>query len=1007
MTQSKLVRWVCLGFLAAFLALAIASGSILTALLKTLSVTVTAGLATWNFTLDLLWILMIVLIVAGLLIPLEALGWWAGWYGDGIDTNFNPGKLEEAVPANVRVRKYLVYLDGISQAQHQYIPEVERFLGELAAVLSDDIVIIRGLMPYSVLNKPLTEDRLLSFFWRIADRFQMTASGGMIGALIGATINIRNVLIVSVSADQRYGPIYNQSTAQTIYNSVLYHGYRPGSGVPITLFGYSGGAQMALGAAPYLKRSLKAPLDVISLSGVLSGNHNILELEHLYHIVGDKDLVEKEGPVMFPRRWKIMFLSYWNRAKQRGKISFISLGPIGHNAGTGPYSTSAYLPDGRSHLQHTVEVISGIIEGTSPLAKAETARKLGHYDRYREANFNQPGHYPLDQTVDPALYQPVAPWMGRLILPAKQQRRHLKGVLLEVHHAPPQFQHLVGTIVRLCWSDNPLAQTLVRSVTKDVHFSSEATYSQRQGVVHPDRLDHWQQVDPLESLAGAHPIDDIIVMLNGNVEVQEAAVGDGVSGVGYEGSSISYPLTLNPQPLSPISSTLSIDRTPIQITGRYYALVKVLAPVDQETSPPERFRVVHFNRMSRQFDGEEQVVRFPQVVFAKEYGSYPSTTRDLEKSLPNETGWYIYGAKDATGMFVVQAIAPRALLRLQPDELIVGKMASWNYLRKEAWQVEGQKGRTKSVLMLPHEPMAGWSTDGKPVSTLDTAIAEWQEGDRALVLHTYGGIGGKNREPAARTPVFFGHFAYGVATVVREPLADELMFDITYYQVYTHNIDGIISGLLAWNRFVGDRQVGWLGTRPVCDVLIKLPAFTGTFDVYGQPYSVLDVLLNQLEMMTARYRIGDGTGGTYVGAAHNCSQDSNQALYAALKRVRNAIQADPKFVQELQDDPGEAERFEQLDKLTQNIRQKLLPLGSARADWQSGETTLGISPEEQFWEGISLGLRSWRTLLPRVASEVIAKQFIEQGATLWILRTNQVGGHDPDIEPISPTPFGW
>jgi predicted Abi (CAAX) family protease len=30
-------------------------------------------------------------------------------------------------------------------------------------------------------------------------------------------------------------------------------------------------------------------------------------------------------------------------------------------------------------------------------------------------------------------------------------------------------------------------------------------------------------------------------------------------------------------------------------------------------------------------------------------------------------------------------------------------------------------------------------------------------------MHVYGGIGGKQAEPAASTPIFFGHFACGVA----------------------------------------------------------------------------------------------------------------------------------------------------------------------------------------------------------------------------------------------------
>ncbi len=322
--------------------------------------------ATWKLTLSLIQIALLAILFAAFLAPLEALGWWAGWYGDEVDTTLYPGTLIEPLPTNEDVSRYVVYLDGISQAQYEYLPEVERFLEALAADLPDDIVLITGIMPYSVLNRPLTEDRLLSFFWRLADRLQMTASGGFIGALIGATINIRNTLIVSVSADQRYGPIYNQGTAQIIYNSLIHYGYQPNSGLPITLLGYSGGAQMAMGSAPHLKRALQAPIEVISLSGVMSGNHNILALEHLYHLVGDNDAVEREGPIFFPRRWKVFFLSYWNRAKQRGKISLISLGPIGHNGAQGPYSIDAHLPDGRTHLQQTVELISGIIQGFLP-----------------------------------------------------------------------------------------------------------------------------------------------------------------------------------------------------------------------------------------------------------------------------------------------------------------------------------------------------------------------------------------------------------------------------------------------------------------------------------------------------------------------------------------------------------------------------------------------------------------------------------------------------------------
>lgn len=950
--------------------------------------------ATWRATIDLLTITLITVLFASLLAPLEALGWWAGWYGDEIQTNSSPGTLAEPLMAGQAVRRYVVYLDGISQAQHLYIPEVERFLQELATALPDDIVLIKGIIPYSVLNRPLTEDRLLSFFWRIADRLQMNPSGGILGLLLATTINIRNVLTVSVVADQRYGPIYNQGTAQILHNSLLTHGYQPGGGVPLTLLGYSGGGQVAMGAAAYLKRSLNAPIDVISLSGVLSGNHNALELEHVYHIRGDRDWVEKEGAILFPRRWKIFFLSDWNRAKQRGKITLVSLGPVGHNAGTGPYSTTAHLPDGRTHLQQTVELIVSIVQGNSPLVRRTQVSQLGNYDLYHQAAFNRPEHYPLQQSLDPELYRAIAPWMGRLILPHCDQRRQVKGALFEVYHTEPGYEHLVGQQVPLRWGQSVLMPSYLRSVTKDLYFSEEAEYSMSQGAVHPYRLDRWQQVNPLESLAGARPYDDVVVRLNA-VTVEERSEG----------------------------LALYITVEPIQITGRYYALVKILGRVPVVENPEsDWFRVVHFNPATRSFDQVPEIVQIPQVVADRD-GVLASTNCQLERSPLNETGWYIYGEQDHTGKFVVRAIAPRALLRLQPDRVIFGKDAAWEYIKHGAWaNVVAQKGRVSSVLLCPTEQMSSAARqqadcdqtcdqasdpakDGRSVP-MQSVVSQWREGDRALLLHVYGGIGGKRREAAANTPIFFGHFAYGVATVVYEPLAQELSFDICYYQVYTHNQDGIIAGALAWHRYLGDRQFGWLGVRPVCDLLIKLDAFTQEYDFGGINASALDSLIHQLEMMTARYRIGDGTGGTYVGPAHNCAQDSNQALYAAVKHLGDIVKRSPAIHQWLDQNPAQARRFHHLVNLGRAIKQKLLPFGAARADWQDNESTLGISPEEDVFEGLLMGLVSWRTLLPRLASETVTRQFLNQGAQVWVLRTTQVGGYNPDIEPIAPTPLG-
>jgi hypothetical protein len=146
-----------------------------------------------------------------------------------------------------------------------------------------------------------------------------------------------------------------------MYRSLIANGYRLRSGTPVTLIGYSGGAQMACGAAHFLKAALNAPVGVISLGGVISGDDPILALQHVYHFVGTKDRVERIGPVMFPSRWSIAVRSYWNRAKRVGRLTEISLGPVGHQVPGGMLDPNARLADGRTNLSQTLDYIEAVV----------------------------------------------------------------------------------------------------------------------------------------------------------------------------------------------------------------------------------------------------------------------------------------------------------------------------------------------------------------------------------------------------------------------------------------------------------------------------------------------------------------------------------------------------------------------------------------------------------------------------------------------------------------------
>ncbi|MEY4518242.1 MAG: hypothetical protein RLZZ499_841, partial [Cyanobacteriota bacterium] len=694
----------------------------------------------FNLLIDSGRIIGISLVLAGLLAPFEALGWWAGWYGGKRETlSF---KHTQATLGKVTAAPhYIVYLDGIGKSSFKYSLRGARFLQRLQESLPSDRILIDNIIPYSVINLPLTLDRPLAKFWLWIER---TTN-------LGFLVLLRNMFQVAVSVDSRYGPIYNRGTAEIIIERLLTSGYQPGSGALITLIGYSGGGQISLGAVPYIKRVLAAPIEVISLAGVISGNNEVVQVEHLYHLVGEKDRVANFTPCLFPRRWSIITWSNWNLAKSRGEISFISLGKVGHDSKNGPLDENALFPDGGNHLDRTLEIILRIltrVDGYEPYPAAvadypaKSEQVVSDYENYVKAKFNRPDFYPIQQSFS-AHYLPVAEWIGRLILPDVTERSQVGGVYLEIHHAPQL--DLIGKKVYLRWSDRPDIQAYVNQVKIRIDFSQQAYKSIHQGIIHPTRLNHWRQVQALESLAGARPNDDVMVALTSVEVIREPQL------------------------------VLSISREPILITGRYYALVSFT-----QVSPDNYAVVRHYNRDSGQFDGTEDLVYLPQVVPDRN-GVLPATANKITESHLNKTGWYIYGAKNERGIFTVQAIAPRALFQLQPAKIISGLQKTTDYIHDQYWQgVKHKKGQIDSILLNPN-------------NLSDTElINSYQEGDRLLVLHTYGGIGGNKREFAPLN-IFFGHFSFGLARVVREPLTQELRFKIGYGQVYTQNTTGIIA----------------------------------------------------------------------------------------------------------------------------------------------------------------------------------------------------------------------
>ncbi|WP_411871835.1 hypothetical protein [Vulcanococcus limneticus] len=923
-----------------------------------------AGLRrSFGLALDLGLIALLLVLIALFFAPLEALGWWAGWEGDQpLETGTPAGSLAAPVARDRPLSRFVVYLDGIGQASGDALPEGEDFLRRLALLLPDDIAILRGLMPYSVRNVPLTEGSWLAGFWRWVDRLRLRDPR----ALLGALINLRNVTVVAVSADQRYGPIYNQGMAQVIADSLLAHGYPLESGIPVTLLGFSGGGQIALGALPHLRRSLRAPIEVISLGGVFAGNTHILEAEHLYHLLGDRDPVARLGPLLFPRRWRWQVLSYWNRARRRGKVTIRSMGPVGHALPGGLMDAAFLLPDGRSAMDQTVDQVAAILLDRDP-ATAQPEQAPSNVDRFR-AN----GWHHLDVGRDSAPppapgFRPLAGWIGRLRLPEPEQRDGGR-VGFEVFAAPEPWRHLVSRTCQLEWQDPRLG-----AVVQDVNLSPEARWSAGQGLVHPLRLDHWRRVSPLESLAGSRPDDDVLVRLPEPVKVLE----DG--------------------------RLLRIEAEPVQTTGLALALVQFRQPLGGDlwsaaSYEPQRgaFR-----------DLADLRLRLPMPI-ANGEGILPATAEGIERSALNAEGWLVSGVPDGAGAFVVQSLVPRRLRRPLPDRVVTGRQAARRLLKRELW--DALEPGTAFSALVSLQPLAAASlaapAPGPALASAATPTlpSGWQLGERLLVVHVFGGIGGEQREQALQHGPCVGHFAYGIAEVVAEPLAGETAIQLAYRQVYAHNPDGLIAGRHDDWRYLGDRQWGWLGTRPVADILLRYPPFTGSYRIGDHSRSPLDGFDHQLTAMMARYRVGDGTGATFVGPANNCAQDSNQALFAAIRALQQEIaHQDPAALRAWeQADREQAERLRALLRLERRLRHQLLPFAGLRPDWQRNAAVLGSSLEDRPLDNLLRGLGSWRMLLPRLASETVVWTFLEAGASALILRSNQCGGEHPQIEPVAP-----
>ncbi len=297
---------------------------------------------------------LFVLALTAALSPLETLSWWAGWTEDELGDTAPPPE-----DGAGRRERYVVYLSGVASISGQFLlPREKAFIRKLEDRLPE-ASILSDVFPYSPSGRPLlSSPRLFEQLWR---RLQFLRIHGRSG-LMSRLVNIRNIFQVMVSADHRYGPIFNQGAASVIETALLENGYRLGSNAPVAIIGYSGGAQVALGAAPFLAARLGAPIDIVSVGGVMSSGVGLRYIRKLHHIIGSLDKVERVGAVIFPDRWKAAAYSDWNAAKREGRIDIRHIDDMTHTGVNGYFGRLPGKHGGPSNAERTLKLIADMIE---------------------------------------------------------------------------------------------------------------------------------------------------------------------------------------------------------------------------------------------------------------------------------------------------------------------------------------------------------------------------------------------------------------------------------------------------------------------------------------------------------------------------------------------------------------------------------------------------------------------------------------------------------------------
>ncbi len=299
--------------------------------------------------------------VWGTIAPVSTLSWW--FEKGGSDLEERLAELQDtqqgSSDADAPRRCYVVFLAGVGNTSDQALADGETDLLDEIEATHPSCIAVREVFPYSASTANIGGQAVFDWLWELDQSSDTSFS------LARIILQMRNLWRVAISADGRYGEIYNQGIAVTILEqmneaqSLPNHetGEEP---LRLILMGTSGGVQVALGAIPWLQETLMSDITVVSFGGVFDGTDGFRSADRVFHFRGEADWTEDIGGIMFPSRWPWTVGSPFNRARRDGRYQSITIGPHEHDGDRGYFGLTEIPNRDQSYLSVTMDAVNDL-----------------------------------------------------------------------------------------------------------------------------------------------------------------------------------------------------------------------------------------------------------------------------------------------------------------------------------------------------------------------------------------------------------------------------------------------------------------------------------------------------------------------------------------------------------------------------------------------------------------------------------------------------------------------